>query len=75
MYMRSGGGTRGSGGFAARCEKVTVLVVARRLDFVGRARPTHVYKPGEALARGGGVAGRQQQQQHAAGVEQALANG
>ena len=33
MYMRSGGGTRGSGGFAARCEKVTVLVVARRRNF------------------------------------------
>jgi hypothetical protein len=33
MYMRSGGGTRGSGGFAARCEKVTVLVVARRRSF------------------------------------------
>ena len=33
MYTRSGGGTRGSGGFAARCEKVTVLVVARRRDF------------------------------------------
>ena len=33
MYTRSGGGTRGSGGFAARCEKVTVLVVARRRNF------------------------------------------
>ena len=32
MYMRSGGGTR-SGEFAARCEKVTVLVVARRRNF------------------------------------------
>ena len=33
-YIRGhGGGTRGSGGFAARCEKVTVLVVARRRNF------------------------------------------
>ena len=65
-------------GFAcrARCEKGTALVVARRLDFVGRARPTHVFeRPAEALARGGGVAGRWQQQQHAASVEQALAKG
>ena len=78
-YMRSGGGTRGSGvrmQRAARTEKGTALVVARRLDFVGRARPTHVFeRPAEALARGGGVAGRWQQQQHAASVEQALANG
>ena len=50
--------------------------MARRLDFVGRAWPTHVFeRPEEALARGGGVAGRWQQQQHAASAEQALANG
>ena len=33
VYTRSGGGTRGSVGFAALCEKVTVLVVARRRNF------------------------------------------
>ena len=36
---------------------------------IGRARPTHVYKPAEALARGGGVAGRQQQQHACSGGE------
>jgi len=65
MYMRSGGGTRGSGGFAARCEKVTVLVVARRLDFVGRARPTHVLSPRRHSPEAeGSLGGSSMQQQH-----------
>ena len=75
--IRGQGVAHAAVGFACSAlREGTALAVARRLDFVGRARPTHVFeRPAEALARGGGVAGRWQQQQHAAGVEQALANG
>jgi hypothetical protein len=74
-YTRSGGGTRGSGVRMQRAvRRAQPLWWPEGLISIERARPTHVYKPAEALARGGGVAGRQQQQQHAADVEQALAN-
>ena len=45
MYAVRGWHTRQWGSHAARCEKGTALAVARRLDFVGRARPTHVLSP------------------------------
>ena len=45
VYAVRGWHTRQWGSHAARCEKGTALAVARRLDFVGRARPTHVLSP------------------------------